>query len=249
VLQLLPVPAEPTTSDADALAGYAYPPLAGGRWWLRANMVSSLDGAVTGADGRSGTLSTPSDRLVFHHLRSLSDAIIVGAGTARTENYGPPRVSTAAVERRLDHGQATRPTMVVVSRSLRLDPAARLFSGPDRVLVVTARATPWPAVDRVAEVADVLRTGGDDVDLQETLGVLADRGLRRLLCEGGPALLADLVAARLLDELCLTLAPMMVAGRVRRIADGRPTEPPLGFVPAGMVLADDGSLFTRWRRG
>ncbi len=249
MLQLLPVPTEPTTSETDALAGYAYPPLAGGRWWLRANMVSSLDGAVTGADGRSGTLSTPSDRLVFHHLRALSDAIVVGAGTARAENYGPPRMSEQALEQRLDHGQHPRPTLVVISRSMRLDPAARLFAGPDRVMVVTARATPWPAVDRVAEVADVLRTGGDEVDLQEALGVLADRGLRRILCEGGPSLLGDLVADRLLDELCLTTAPMMVAGRVRRIADGRAAEPPLGFVPVGMVLADDGSLFTRWRRG
>jgi riboflavin-specific deaminase-like protein len=243
---LPPVPAD--AADADLLAGYANPPLQGNRWWLRANMVSSLDGAVSGADGRSGTLSTPSDRQVFHHLRSLADAVVVGAGTARAEDYGPVRDGDAQARARTARGQSARATMVVVTRSLALDPDARLFSGPDRVVVVTTRSAPGDAVERLSDVADVVRTGRDEVDLTEMLEVLAQRGLRHLLCEGGPTLLGDLVAARLVDELCLTLAPMMVAGQVRRIADGAGAEPPLGLRPAGLLLADDGALFTRWSR-
>jgi 5-amino-6-(5-phosphoribosylamino)uracil reductase len=248
VRSLLP-PGLSDAADADLLAGYAYPRLERDRWWLRANMVSSLDGAVTGADGRSGTLSTPPDRRVFHHLRSLADAVVVGAGTARAENYGPVRAVEAQAAAREARGQPARAAMVVVTRSLALDPHARLFSGPDRVVVVTTRSAPWDAVERLAEVADVVRTGGDEVDLAEMLALLAARGLRRLLCEGGPALLGHLVAARLVDELCLTVAPLMVAGQVRRIADGPGAEPPVGFSPAGMLLADDGTLLTRWRRG
>jgi riboflavin-specific deaminase-like protein len=247
VRSLLP-PGPDDPAHGDPLVGYAYPPLGQHRWWLRANMVSSLDGAVTGADGRSGTLSTPPDRLVFHHLRSLADAVVVGAGTARAENYGPVRANDEQATARAARGQSPGATMVVVSRTLAFDPAARLFSGPDRVVVVTTRRAPWEAVERVAEVADVVRTGDDDVDLVEMLGVLADRGLRHLLCEGGPELLGDLVVAGLLDELCLTLAPMMVAGQVRRIADGAGAEPPLGLRPAGVLLADDGTLLTRWQR-
>jgi 5-amino-6-(5-phosphoribosylamino)uracil reductase len=247
VRSLLP-PGPDGAGEADLLAGYAYPALEQGRWWLRANMVASLDGAVTGADGRSGTLSTPVDRRVFHHLRSLADAVVVGAGTARAENYGPVRAVEAQAAAREARGQSARATMVVVTRSLSLDPAARLFSGPDRVVVVTTRAAPSGAAERLGEVADVVRTGDHLVDLTEMLEVLGQRGLRRLLCEGGPALLGDLVAARLVDELCLTLAPMMVAGQVRRIADGAGAEPPLGLRPAGLLLADDGTLLTRWRR-
>jgi riboflavin-specific deaminase-like protein len=247
VRSLLP-PGLDGADEADLLEAYGYPALEHRRWWLRANMVASLDGAVTGADGRSGTLSTAADRRVFHHLRSLADAVVVGAGTARAENYGPVRAVEAQAAAREARGQSARATMVVVTRSLSLDPTARLFSGPDRVVVVTTRAAPTDAVERLGAVADVLRTGDDQVDLSEMLDVLGQRGLRRLLCEGGPALLGDLVAARLVDELCLTLAPLMVAGQVRRIADGAGAEPPLGLRPAGLLLADDGTLLTRWRR-
>ncbi len=227
---------------------YAYPTLAGGRWWLRANMLSSVDGAVAGADGRSGSLSTDTDRALLRHLRGLCDAIVVGAGTARTEDYGPPSVDEATLLRREAEGLAPRPRLVVVSRSLSLDAGARLFSGPDRVLVVTSRAADWNAVERLAEVADVVRAGDDDVDLGEVLGVLADQGLRRLLCEGGPSLLADVVADRLLDELCLTTAPTLVGGAAPRIAAGAAPDPRFELSLASMLRESDGTLFSRWVR-
>jgi riboflavin-specific deaminase-like protein len=232
-----------------AFEDYAYPTLAGGRWWLRANMLSSVDGAVTGPDGRSGSLSTDTDRSLLRYLRGLSDAIMVGAGTARTEDYGPPSVDDPTLVRRAAVGQAPRPRLVVVSRSLSLDPAARMFSGPDRVIVVTSRAADWNAIERLAEVADVVRAGDDAVDLTELLGVLADQGLRRLLCEGGPSLLADLVAGRLLDELCLTTVPTLVGGSARRLGAGAAPDPRFELALTSMSRESDGTLFTRWGRG
>ncbi|MGA7689463.1 MAG: pyrimidine reductase family protein [Jiangellales bacterium] len=243
----------PTTvaevSTESVFGDYAYPALAGGRWWLRANMLSSVDGAVTGADGRSGSLSTDTDRALLRHLRGLCDAILVGAGTARTEDYGPPTVDEPSRALREASGQAARPRLVVVSRSLSLDPAARLFSGPDRVIVVTSRAADWNAVERLAQVADVVRAGDDAVDLADLLGVLADQGLRRLLCEGGPSLLADLVSGRLLDELCLTTVPTLVGGGAPRIVAGASPDPRFDLNLASLASDSDGTLFSRWVRG
>lgn len=248
-MQVLFPPAQQVEATMDSvLEHYAYPPLAGGRWWLRANMVASLDGSATGSDGRSGTLATPPDRPVFHHLRDLSDAIVVGAGTARAEDYGPPIVSDDVRARREAAGQSSRPLMIVVTRSLALEPDARLFSGPDRVTIVTSRAADWNRVERLGEVADVVRTGEDEVDLPEMLGLLADQGIRRLLCEGGPALLSDMLVAGVLDELCLTVVPVLTGGQGRRITDGSALDPSPGFAPAFMALAEDSTLLTRWVR-
>jgi riboflavin-specific deaminase-like protein len=234
--------------DEDVLAAYAYPPLGEAPCWLRANMVATVDGAATGPDGRSGSISSGADRRLFHHLRGLCDALLVGAGTARTENYRPLSSSDEVAAARAASGQAPRPTLVVVSRALRLEPDLRMFSGPDRVVVVTSRAAPAAAADALAVVADVVRTGDDEVDLHEALDLLAGRGLRLLLCEGGPSLLGDLVADGLLDELCLTVAPVALSGTAPRAAHGRPAAVPVSLEPAIVVLADDGSLLTSWRR-
>lgn len=216
----------------ELIDGYAYPAIAGARWWLRAVMVSSVDGAVAGPDGRSGSISSTSDRVLFRHLRTLPDAVIVGAGTARAEDYGQP--STAR--------------LVVVSRSLSLDPQSRLFDGPDRVIVATSRSADWNAVERLAQVADVVRVGDSDVDLGELVGLLADQGLQRLQCEGGPGLLGAIVSAGLLDELCLSTVPTLVGGDGARIIAGAAPDPVVGLALTSMVRADDGTLFFRWKR-
>lgn len=245
---LFPLPGARGVDTESVLQGYDYPPIAGARWWLRANMVSSLDGAATGPDGRSGSLSTPADRVVFHHLRGLADAVVVGAGTARDENYGPPTVDEQTAARRVAAGQPPRPRLVVITRSLSLDVGSRLFSGPDRVIVVTSRSAPWPDVERLGLVADVVRAGDEDVDLSEMAGVLADQGLPRLLCEGGPGLLADVVASGLLDELCLTTVPTLVGGDARRMLSGPSADPLVRLSLAAMTRADDGTVFSRWLR-
>ncbi len=230
--RLFPLPGEADVAVESVLADYGDPPLAGGRWWLRANMLSSVDGSVTGPDGRSGSLATSSDRVVFRHLRSLADAIIVGAGTVRAEDYRQPDGAR----------------LVVVSRSLSIDPTARLFDGPARPIVATSRSADWNAVERLAQVSDVVRVGDDEVDLAELVGLLADQGMPHLLCEGGPALLGDVVAAGLLDELCLTTVPTIAGGQGQRIVTGRSPDPLVGMSLASLVRADDGTLLSRWRR-
>lgn len=217
--------------DLDAL--YAYPPLAGGATWLRANMVTSLDGATQGRDGRSRTVSSPPDRVVLSLLRRLCDVVIAGAGTVRAERYGP----------------VDRP-IAVVSRSLQFDPAAPLFAeATHRTIVITLESAPSDRRARLAAVADVILAGGDELDVAAARQALADRGLTRLLCEGGAHLLAHIVTAGALDELCYTLTPRLVGGHSARLLE---TPLPLDSDwTLGHLVEDGSTLLTRWvaRRG
>lgn len=227
--------------DLDALAvHYAYPESGS----VRANMVASLDGAVT-VEGRSGGLSGDADRRVFRILRALADVVLVGAGTARSEDYGPARVPPELAG--LRDGQDTAPTIAVVTRTAELDPSARLFGeARSRPVVLTCRAAPPSRVAALQEVADVVAAGDDDVDLPAALARLADRGWTRILCEGGPSLLGALTAADLVDELTLTLAPLLVAGDAGRITVG-PVVAPREYALAGLLAADD-VLLAHYRR-
>ncbi len=236
--------------DDEALtAAYAYP--RPGRipvWWLRANMVSTVDGAVAGADGRSRSVSSQADRRVLRVLRGLADVVLVGAETARTEGLGPVRVRSALLPGREGRGQPPAPVLAVVSRSLDLDLSSRLFvDAVARTVVVTSAAGPAARRARLAQVADLIVAGSDEVDLPAALDALAARGLTRVLCEGGPTLLAAIVAAGLLDELCLTLTPSLVGGGTGRILSGAALATPYDLRLAA-VLEEDGTLLTRWQR-
>nr|WP_243731958.1 dihydrofolate reductase family protein [Nocardioides ochotonae] len=208
--------------DASLEEHYAPPRLP----WLRANMVSSLDGAVTGADGRSGSINNAADKLVFDLLRDTCDAVLVGAGTARAEGYGP----------------AAAP-LVVVSRSGSVPPTLRT-AGPGRVLLATCAVA--PGLDQATAllgVEQVLVCGDDEVDLAAVVDTLHARGLRHLLCEGGPRLLTDLLAAGLVDELAATYVPLLVGGAGPRITQGAHVG--LSAVPR-LLLEQDGTLLGRW---
>lgn len=200
-------------SQDDLLELYAYP---GDRPWVRANMVSSLDGTAT-VDGRSGGLSSPADKAVFQVLRGLCDVVLVGAGTARTEGYRAPRPKPAYAEQRAGQGQRAAPALVLVSGRLDLDPSSELFTGTERTLVVTAARSDPEARSRLAEVADVVVAGEERVDVSGAIDALVARGFPRVLCEGGPRLLADVTQAERLDELCLTFAPCLAGGAGPRI--------------------------------
>lgn len=201
---------------------------------VRANFVASLDGAVT-LSGKSAGLSNAADRALFHLLRRMTDVVLVGAGTARTENYGGAKPVD---------GHA--PPIAVVSRSLDLDPASRLFTDTTvRPIVVTCAASPDRVRARLEPVADVLVAGDVEVDLTAALDALAQRGLRRVLCEGGPHLLGSLATVGALDELCLTLSPLIAGGTAGRIVAGylpEVVEP----MTLRHVLEDDGHLFLRY---
>lgn len=236
--------------DDEALTtAYAYPePSRVSRPWVRANMVSTVDGAATGAEGRSASVSTPADRRVLRVLRALADVVVVGAGTARAEAYGPVRVRAALRPGREGRGQPAAPVLAVVSRSLDLDPTSRLFADAVvRTVVVTSAAAAPTRRARLEQVADVIVAGTEEVDLPAALAALAARGLNRVLCEGGPTLLSALFAAGLLDELCLTLTPILAGGGASRILSG-----PLPAAPYDLrlaaVLEEDGTLLTRWQR-
>jgi riboflavin-specific deaminase-like protein len=224
---------------------YEYPAI--GRW-VRANMITSLDGAAQGSNGRSGTLSSPADKYVFAMLRALCDVILVGAGTARAEKYGPdePRPDYAA--RREALGQRPTAPIAVVSGRLEVDPDGPLFSGVgEPTLVLTAQRSPADRRAQLADLADVVIVGEDRVDLPRALDALTERGLNRVLCEGGPILLGQLVADGLLDDLCLTFAPLLLGGSADRALNG----PPVPDVPMRLahILEADGNLITRWTRG
>ena len=230
----------PTSADqVDLHQVYAHP---GDRPWVRANMVASLDGSAV-KDGRSGGLGGPADKEVFGVLRSLCDAVLVGAGTARAEGYKAPRAKDA--ERRQAAGQRSAPVLVLVTRGLDLDPGSALFAGAERTVVVTSATSGRGARDRLAEVADLVVAGDDQVDVAAALDELAGRGLTRVLCEGGPSLLGEVTAVGRLDELCLTISPQLVGGDGPRVLHGPDLD--VDLAPASLLEAD-GVLLARYVR-
>ena len=221
--RLLPSP----EGDVDLETAYALP---AGTTWLRANMVSTIDGSVTGENHRSGTISGPTDKAVFAALRTFADAVLVGAGTARAEGY---RASTLPI--------------VLVSNRLELDLTLPLFTEAEhRTIVIAPASAPADRVAATAEVADVITAGHAAVDLRVGVDALRERGLAHLLCEGGPSLLGSLLAADLVDELCAVTSPRIVGGGAGRIVHA-------GWIPGepwrlAHLFEDDGFLFARWQR-
>jgi len=242
------VPDLASLDDEDLARLYAYPAQPD-RAWVRANFVATLDGSATGPDGRTGTINTDSDVRVFAALRALSDVVLVGAGTVRAEGYRAVQVRESWRGVRAALGLAPVPTLAVVTRSLALPDA--LLDPPEgggQVLVVTvADVDP----DRRGEIeaalgpGSVMTAGEQSVEVARCLDELAARGLPRVLCEGGPGLMSELAAAGLLDELCLTLAPLLVGGTGPRIAHGLPLDLTLRLAH---VIETDDVLLTRWVR-
>lgn len=233
--------------DADLAGLYAYPE---GRAWLRANMVSTVDGAATGPDGKTGTINNDADRQVFMLLRALADAVVVGAGTARVEGYGRPR-PVRGERASLRSGRPAAPALVVVSRSANLPAKLALPAeddGSGEVTLVTCTAAGERALDTARSALGedrVLVADGDDVDLPAMVEHLHGLGMTRLLTEGGPHLLRDLAAAGLVDEICLTVVPHLLAGAHPRILAG--AEVTLEMRPR-LLLEADGTLLGRWSR-
>jgi riboflavin biosynthesis pyrimidine reductase len=233
----------------DLAALYAYP--AGlDRAWVRANMIESADGAAA-VDGLSGGLSGPGDRAVFGVLRALADVILVGAGTAREEKYQPARVRPEWAGLRA--GRPAAPPIAVLSGGLGLDLAGPLLSStaggpaPDaRTIVLTSAAADPDLSTAVAAHADVIVAGERQVDLAAAVTALAGRGHRRILAEGGPHLLGQLVAAGLLDELCVTVSPVLAGGQAGRIIQGPPGSGAPARLDLAHILTDEDYLFCRY---
>lgn len=210
---------------------------------LRINFIASLDGVVE-IEGRSGALGGPGDRSAFAAMRAVTDVVLVGAGTARAENYGPLTAAPDVAGRRRRRGQSPRPTLAVVTRRGDLDGRSRLFGGEDRVLVLTTDQVEAGRPD-LAEVAEVVSCGRSEVDMDRAVGELRRRGLGRILCEGGPALARTLLDAGLVDELCLTISPVVLGGG-RRLFGEQQLARAGGFELAAILEADS-MLLARYR--
>lgn len=213
--------------------------------WLRVNFVASADGAAY-IDGRSGGLSSADDKRVFGVLRVLADVVLAGAGTARVEDYKPARRRDSLAALRA--GRPATPPIALVTRTLGLNLASPLFAdAPDdaRTIVITCDASSQELRAQTAKVADVIVTGDETVDLPAAVAALAERGLTRVLCEGGPQLYGDLSAAGLVDELCLSLSPTLAGPGAGRIISGEHADArPLTL--RQVIAADDGFLFCRY---
>ncbi|MFF3223399.1 pyrimidine reductase family protein [Nocardia suismassiliense] len=221
--------------------------------YVRANFVSSIDGAAT-SDGQSAGLGTPADKTVFLMLRELADVVLVGAGTVRAENYGgartDPQLRRALHERGIGgHPDGTAPPIAVVTASAAIDVGARLLTDTTvPPLIITTTTAPADRKQQLADAgADVVEGGDLAVTPKALLRVLAERGLHRVLCEGGPHLFGELLAADAVDELCLTTAPLLVGGTARRISlSAHEFDRPM--YRAHILLDDDGTMLTRWAR-
>ena len=248
--RLIPIPTEDDL-DVEALAAhYAYPAQSLVRpddpnvFTVRANMVTSVDGAIT-LEGKSKPISGAADWYLYGLQRALADVIVVGAGTARAEGYGPGRARAEFSHLREAAGQPPAPTLALVTRRGDIDPNADYLGGSTRAIVITCAAG-RRNLDAVDGLADIVIAGEDEVDLSYALAQVARRGHRRVLTEGGPHLLGSLLDRELLDELVTSLSPVVVGGDSGRMIEGATA----GVRDLELVglLESDGALFMHYRR-
>src|ERR1700722_2945672 len=222
---------------------YGYPPDHDGVW-LRANFIASLDGGAT-FGGKSGRLGGPGDRAVFNVLCEVAVVILVGAGTVRAEGYSGARPTVAQRQRRQARGQSEVPQLAIVTRSGHLERDLPVFTRTEvPPMVCTCAAAAKQTRHTLAGLADVVDCSINDpaqVDSAAVLAVLAERGVPRVLTEGGPMLFSSFV------ELGLTIAPTLVGGQAGRIATG-PEQVLTGMRRAHVLTDDDGYLYTRYVR-
>jgi riboflavin biosynthesis pyrimidine reductase len=212
------------------------------------NMVSTVDGRAT-VGGRSGTISGDADRALFQALRAAADGVLVGAGTIRTERYGRLIRDERVRRGRAARGMPEEPLACIVSGRLVLEGEIPLLALPEsRVVILTASAASLPATG--ARI-DYIRSAGPQLDLTAALAELAERfGVATLLCEGGPHLARQLLGAGLLDELFLSVSPLLAGGEpsggeALRILAGPELETPAPLALLG-ALCSESTLFLRY---
>jgi riboflavin-specific deaminase-like protein len=213
------------------------------RPFVAANFAVTVDGRAT-IGGVSGPIGSEADTAMLAGLRTRFDAVMIGAGTMRAERYGRVVADQEQRERRERIGLPHDPLMVIVSGRLDLPWDASLFTaGGGRVLIFTASEAEPP---ETAASLRVVRHEGQ-VDVAAALRHLREeRGIRALLCEGGPHLHGQLWAAGLVDDLFLTIAPRMTGAEAPRIVEGGPL-PAIAELELAWLLEQDGELFARYR--
>jgi riboflavin biosynthesis pyrimidine reductase len=213
--------------------------------WLAVNFVSSADGAVTIA-GRSRPLSNPADRAVYPLGSKLADVIMVGARTAIIEEFTGIAPDDELLELRKRHGLTLVPPIAVVTSGHSLPPDAPVITDVRTpTTVITCASAPRELQDAwSAAGANLLIAGEEVVDLEEATKRLAERGLGRIHCDGGPRLFGSLLQAGVVDELRLTISPLLVSGAAGRIATGMAIDPTV--LSLDSVLAEDDTLLMRY---
>lgn len=213
--RLMPSPVRGAT-DAQLLSWYTRPAITGP--YVSFNFVSSLDGAAT-LYGRSGALGNAADRRIMVLLRRAADVLLLGAGTVRTEGYSGELIGADGVHWRKNRGRSVRPSLAVVSGSLRIDPCLPFFTeAPERPLVVTTAEANSVRRRALERVADVVTCGQRRLDVDLLIQELKQRGHSRIHSEGGPHLFGTFQQAGRVDELCLSVSPMLAGGHGPRIA-------------------------------
>lgn len=213
------------------------------RPWIMANFISTADGA-TAVDGGSTAINDEDDMKMFGAIRAVPDFIVVGAGTVRAEDYRPAVLGEKRSQARVAAGLEPQPHLVIVSGSLDMDPGMRVFGDPEhRPMILTGSRAPADRFSALSDVADVVRL--EQTTASDIVHYL--RMARVILCEGGPSLMGGFVAAGLIDELALTVAPMLAGGDSQRIAHGPRPDRPLDM-RLDRVLFGDRSLFLRYLR-
>ena len=223
-------------------------PKPAGRPWLMINMIASADGAIA-LDGTSEALGNPADEAVFSAVRACADWIVAAAGTVRAESYGLPRPTAATRRARRAAGRADRPRLAVVSGSLDLDLRLPLFAeqrpGDELPVILTGKDASVEAADALESVAEVVRLDSARPQPTEILAELDRRGAAVVLSEGGPSFNGQLADAGMIDELCLSIAPLVVGGAGPRIVHGSLRTVPVGLSIDHLLEASD-TLFVRY---
>jgi riboflavin biosynthesis pyrimidine reductase len=237
----------PTDKDpVDAAEVYGDLPQAEGRPGVRLNMIVSVDGG-TSWNGVSGALGGSADKALFATMRSLTDVVLVASGTMQAEQYGPAVLPAAVQDARRQRGQTPVPPIAVVTASCKFDWDLPFFTAAtERPIIITGASAPHDDTGRASEVADVIVAGDREVDLKQALDELGARGARSVLAEGGPTLNGELAGAGLLDELCVTLSPLLASGDAKRILAGS-TLDALERLSLQSICAEDDYLFLRYR--
>lgn len=226
-------------NDDQVAAAYPWPDQGP---WVRAMMVTSLDGAAAGPDGLSGSISSPADRLVFNAVRRFADSVLVGSGTLRAEKYTPMRAKPEDAAAREANGQLAAPVLTIVSGTLNLPWELPMWvESSVRPIVITQEGADSARLALARDHAEVLVL--TEVTPPAIVAALSNRGLRRIVCEGGPRLLNDFVRSGRIDELDITISPTMAGSA------SSPATPLLESVAAfelTSVLTRDNYLMARY---
>lgn len=205
--------------------------------WIRANFATSLNGVIK-VDGKSDGVSGKADKAIFKYLRNHCDAIVVGASTAHKENYSVPRSNP-------ENGK--RPRLIIISKSLNIQPNAKFLDSEAKPLIVTSQKSLADSIaitEMLDGKAELVALGDETVELRRLKDLLLSRDYRTVLCEGGPTIFSYLLSQKLIDELCLTISPLIPAGEptgIARLEEGYSTK-----LELANYFSVEGFLFCRY---